>query len=218
MQEAKRATRPIYCYKILVQFHDELTDGFEFLSPVQYHTYKPGVIMKLDESERFRTSNDEFKRGDWASISYGFHSFASLESIGLSSSECRRKSFVVAKCRIPRGSWYWKGNRGGWGREEYDEYCSDHIELVAWLDPESGEWRRPKCRVLEWPESSDISLLNGMTLDEAQDRLSERYEMHCCHGNRSTGRFWFGAKGKNIPYAGDVVWLMVNRGIVTGQW
>jgi len=57
-------------------------------------------------------------------------------------------------------------------------------------------------------------VLNGLTLDEAQDMLSERYEMHCFWGDRSKGRFWFGAEGRNVPY----VWLEINHGIVTGQW
>lgn len=218
MQEAKRATRPIYCYKILVHFHDESTETYEFLSPVQYHAYKPGVIMRLGDHERFPLRNEKLMPGEWTSISHGFHSFASPESIGLSSSECRRRNYVIALCRIPVGAMYWMGNRGGWGQEKYDEYCSDQIEFVAWMYQGENGWRRPKYRADEWPESSDVSLLNGMTLDEAQDKLSERYEMHCFHGDRSTGRFWFGPKGKNIPYTGYVVWLEVNHGIVTRQW
>lgn len=214
MQEAKRANRPIYCYKILVYFHCESTDTYEFLSPVQYHPYTPGVIMKLGDHEHFPVRNEKLLPGAWANISHGFHSFASTESIGLSSSECRRKNYIIALCRIPVGAMYWMGNRGGWGQEKYDEYCSDQIEFVAWKYQGEDTWRRPKYKVSEWPESSNVSVLKGMTLDETQDRLSERYEMRCFWGDRSNGRFWFGAGGGNLPY----VWLEINHGIVTGQW
>lgn len=214
MRAPLRAGRDIYCYKVLIL--DRPADHLmRFLSPVTFHEYLPDRKMRLGADQGFRMENVK-PEGEWMNISYGFHSY--IRRPVVTPEEWKNCRYVVAKCRIPRGSWYWKGNRGGWGQEEYDEYCSDHIELVAWLDPESGEWRRPKYRVHDWPESSDISLLNGMTLDEAQDRMSERYEMHCFHGDRSRGRFWFGAKGKNIPYTGYVVWLMVNNGIVTGQW
>lgn len=193
MQEAKRATRPIYCYKILVQFHDESTETYEFLSPVQYHAYKPGVIMKLDENGRFRTSNDGFKRGDWASISYGFHSFASIESIGLSSSDCRRKSYVIALCRIPVGAMYWMGNQGGWGQEKYDEYCSDQIEFVAWKYQGENEWRRPVLSPYE--ERPSVSILKGLTITEAKERLGYWYLCESCRLNFNVGWYVFNRVG-----------------------
>lgn len=210
MRAPLRARRDIYCYKVLTL--DRPAEHLRrFLSPVIFQEYLPDRKMGLAADQGFRMENIK-PEGEWMNISYGFHSY--IHKPNVSYGEWKKYSYVVAKCRIPRGSWYWIGNREGWGLEECDEYCSDHIEFVAWLDPETGEWRRPKYRVCGWPESSNVSVLNGLTLDEAQDRLSERYEMHCFWGDRSNGRFWFGAGDGNLPY----VWLEVNRGIVTGQW
>lgn len=214
MRRPKVAEEDIVCYKLVCRRTRGMALG-SYKSYFRKFVYQLGMTYTEDDFRKDVSHTRDYDIGSYE-VHYGFHSY--IRRPVVTPEEWENYRYVVAKCRIPRGSWYWKGNRGGWGQEEYDEYCSDHIELVAWLDPESGEWRRPKYRVNEWPESSDISLLNGMTLDEAQDRMSERYEMHCFHGDRSTGRFWFGAKGKNIPYTGYVVWLMVNHGIVTGQW
>lgn len=193
MQEAKRATRPIYCYKILVYFHCESTETYEFLSPVRYRPYTPGAVMRLGEDERFPVSNERLLPGAWASISHGFHSFASPESIGMSPSECRRKSFVVALCRIPVGAMYWMGNRGGWGQEKYDEYCSDQIEFVAWKHQGEDAWRRPVTSPYE--ERPSVSILKGLTITEAKERLGYWYLCESCRLDYNAGRYVFNRVG-----------------------
>lgn len=192
MQEAKRANRPIYCYKILVHFHCESTETYEFLSPVQYHPYTPGVIMKLGDHEHFPLRSG-YKPDTWANISHGFHSFVSLESIGLSSSECRRKNYVIALCRIPVGAMYWMGNRGGWGQEKYDEYCSDQIEFVAWKYQGEDEWRRPMLSPYE--ERPSVSILKGLTITEAKERLGYWYLCESCQLVFNVGWYVFNRVG-----------------------
>lgn len=187
MRAPLRAGRDIYCYKVLI-LGSPAEHIRRFLSPVIFHEYLPGRKMSLSGDNGFRMENVK-PEGEWMSVSYGFHSF--MRQPEVTPEEREKYRYVVVKCRIPRGSWYWKGNRGGWGQEEYDEYCSDHIELVAWLDPESGEWRRPKRDVREWPESSKISILNGLDITEAARMLSRWYVCESSHLNHGYGTYMF---------------------------
>lgn len=187
MRAPLRAGRDIYCYKVLIL--DKPTEHIRrFLSPVIFHEYLPDRKMRLAADKEFRMENYK-PEDEWMSISYGFHSFMRQPEVRRDQWEKYR--YVVAKCRIPRGSWYWKGNRGGWGQEEYDEYCSDCIELVAWLDPYSWEWRRPKRDVRDWPESSKVSILKGLDVTEAARMLGRWYVCESSHLSHDYGTYLF---------------------------
>jgi len=209
MDRALVAQRDIYCYKVMYQHCDRTRGVMEFLSPVFYTKYMCETEMTLREAELFARENPDTGRP--YSLKHGFHSFSSLDALARESVFDER-DFVVVKCVIPRGSLYWKGAGRHGERDTF--YCSDRIKLIAWMRPEEGKWMRAKENYTKPAGNPRMSVLNGLTLDEAQDMLSERYEMHCFWGDRSKGRFWFGAEGRNVPY----VWLEINHGIVTGQW
>lgn len=183
MKEALKADRPIYCYKLMRRYRWE--GSYRFISPVMDHEYIPDTVMFPERViGGFVTKMPE---GMCFAVSSGFHSYASMDTIEFDAGSCASVGIVLAKCRIPRGSYYWKGTRAGTGRRAYDEYCSDRIEFVAWSEPDRVEWRRPdvreshkaKMRLLHpemygesVPRKTNESILNGLGIEEAAGRLS----------------------------------------------
>lgn len=183
MKEAMVADGPVYCYKLLdCGLYGDGTR--RFMSPLKNHDYLPDTVM-LAEGPFMNKRPEHIPEGGWFTVSHGFHSYASLDAMTFNPYACMCNGIVLAKCRIPRGARYWKGVRAGMGRAHgYDEYCSDRIELVAWSQPDSIEWRRPKTNpnLARWISRTHpgkykaypvgaVSILNGLTAEEAFSRL-----------------------------------------------
>lgn len=191
--ELMTAEKDIVCYKVMYAM-----GPIQSVDMRKYPDYNPLYAMSLYYSEIYKWGEEyteaamptesTLKVSQYpAHVTIGFHSYRRLKD---AESACH-SSMIIVKCIIPRGSYYWTGNRGGWGQEKYDEYCSDHIELVAWLDPESGEWRRPKYRVNDWPESSKVSILIGLDIKDAARMLSRWYVCESSHLNYNCGTYLF---------------------------
>lgn len=111
------------------------------LSPWQFHHYEWGKVEEVDD---IPLKPDPIGRDCvWRIVEKGFHSFKRLQDAEKDS--IRSTAMVIAKCVIPKGSKYWKGNTpdlvGFCEDDEYMEYCSDKIKVVAWKLPgENARW------------------------------------------------------------------------------
>lgn len=210
MRIANKADRPIYCYKLL---HLDKERNL-FTSPVMNTVYRRDMVFyesrfvkALPETPEILWGN---RRADvekpWANVTYGFHSFMSMDNIRFYGQPIEANDLgtldmlygitgtVIVKCVIPYGAMYWEGNGGGYGSNVYDQYCSDRIELVAYLDPETGEWKRPG-RAYDEAAKPAVSILNGLTITEAKERLGYWYLCESCHVNYNSGVYHFNRVG-----------------------
>lgn len=199
MRIAKKADRPIHCYKLL--FFDKGRNLFT--SPVTKTAYRRGEVLY---ETRFPEMLPEMQGTPWANVTYGFHSYKSMDSIYVYGRIFELDDLkaldmlyglagvVVARCVIPYGARYWEGNGGGDGSDEYDQYCSDRIELVAYLDPETGEWKRPG-RAYDESAEPTVSILKGLTITEARERLGYRYMLESQQVNYNSGVYRFNGAG-----------------------
>lgn len=196
MRIAKRADRPIYCYKLL-----SFDRGRNlFTSPVTNTAYRREETIY---ESRFQAALP-VTESPWANVIYGFHSYMGLDCIrvhgmklDLDDPETPGLLYgvtgtVVAKCVIPYGAMYWEGNSMGVGSDVYDQYCSDRIELVAYLEPEPGktEWKRPG-RAYNERSKPAAHILNGLDITEARERLGRWYVLESQHVDRDSGVYLF---------------------------
>lgn len=189
MEEALKADSPIYCYKLMDRY-PSYGDTFRFMSPIMNYEYIPDAIMLAKCDDGFMTKKPKcLHEGSWFTIRQGFHSYMNMEAMQFDPESCAAFSIVLAKCRIPRGAYYWKGTHSIIGSSRtytYDEYCSDRIEFVSWSEPYKIEWKRPKVleshkaemRLMhpelygEIPRKTGMSILNGLKVREAAERIS----------------------------------------------
>jgi hypothetical protein len=199
MRIAKKADRPIHCYKLLF-----FNNGRNlFTSPVTKTEYWRGKVLY---ETRFPETLPEIQGTPWANVTYGFHSYMSIDRIcvygqmfalddpGALDMLYALAGVVVARCVIPYGAKYWEGNGGGRGSDEYDQYCSDRIELVAYLDPETGKWKRPG-RAYDEAAEPTVSILRGLTITEARERLGRWYVLESQRVNYNSGVYRFNRVG-----------------------
>lgn len=191
MKTALKADEPIYCYK-LIDCYPSCGDTFRFVSPLMDYEYIPDTVMlaKCGGNGFLAERPAGVPEGTWFEITYGFHSYVSMDAMHFDTDSCARSGIILAKCRIPRGARYWKGTQGGTGLRKYDQYCSDRIEFVAWSMPERIEWLRPKVQESHMtkiqlvhpelysvsPRKPETSILRGLRIEEAAGRISA-YEL-----------------------------------------
>lgn len=199
MRIAKKADRPIYCYKLL-HFDKERN---LFTSPVTKAVYRRDERMYAGG---FSIVLPEPREGVWANVTYGFHSYMGPRYISIYGMTINMEDpetlnilygisgVVVAKCVIPYGARYWEGNSMGVGSDEYDQYCSDRIELVAYLDPDTCEWKRPG-RAYDEQVKPAVDILRGLTIAEAKERLGYWYVCESCQLNYNSGVYRFNRVG-----------------------
>lgn len=112
------------------------------LSPWQLHHYEWGKVEEVDDMPL--KPDPSGHDCVWRIVEEGFHSYKRLQDAARGC--IRSTAMVIAKCVIPKGSKYWKGNTPELTDllcvdAGYMEYCSDHIKVVAWKRPgKNARW------------------------------------------------------------------------------
>lgn len=118
---AKRADRPIECYKTV-----NLADPVPMHKPGEvfeslYYGFSYGIGRTYTEKD--------FCPVTWNNlVNNGFHSFKSLDNAEEDGHINVTRPGFILKCEIPAGAWYFKGADGC-------DYCSDSIRVIAWKYP-----------------------------------------------------------------------------------
>ena len=139
------AEEDIVCYKTMFAMCSTQPVNMErhpsynpdhLLSTWKFHRYEWGKVEEVDDMPL--KPDPSGHDCVWRIVEKGFHSWKRFQD---AMRDCMRsQAMVIAKCVIPKGSKYFKGNTYGLAGlcedDEYMEYCSDHIKVVAWRLPE----------------------------------------------------------------------------------
>lgn len=143
--KAKKADRPIVCYKSVQSFGNAgKTDEVMFYSAFQGFQYRPGQVYFEPEFDKANCTR---------MISKGFHSHADVKK-AMDEASWGASGFpadTVLRCEIPAGALYYHGGNG------YDgDYCSDFIVITGWKKFSENEWHVPY--ITEWNEARSKSV------------------------------------------------------------
>lgn len=154
-KEYKVAKEAITCYKVVMKVE---RDGMPALvSTIYDFLYKIGESYEINKSEYFPLKGRHFTKygadgkkesGYFTTLYHGFHSYKRLQdakdNCAYDSCPLHWRNFlgeVMLKCEIPAGARYWIGNQR-WSDDNYAEYCSDQIRVVAWKLRDEKTWRK----------------------------------------------------------------------------
>lgn len=161
-KECRVAKEAITCYKVVMKV--VLDKMPALVSTIYDFPYKIGENYEIGKGEYFplkghlARGNEYFplkghpakgkEKGYFTTLNHGFHSYKRLKDAKENCdydpccSDWRKfLGEVILKCEIPAGANYWTGNTV-WYDDEYAEYCSDQIRVVAWKLRDEKTWRK----------------------------------------------------------------------------
>jgi hypothetical protein len=150
-KECKVAKEAITCYKVVMKVERDNMPAL--VSTIYDFLYKIGESYEIGKGESFPLKGHHYtakgrKNEYFTKLNHGFHSYKRLKDAKGNCNYDPRpldwRNFlgeVILKCEIPAGARYWTGNTR-WYDDEYAEYCSDQIRVVAWKLRDEKNWRK----------------------------------------------------------------------------
>lgn len=133
------ANKPIPCYKVVWKKQYEPQ---RFKSEYFGFIYDMGKEYSVKPIEDFATEKPEGRRS--FSFGVGFHSYGRLKDAIDNCQEGEPWGQVILRCEIPAGARYWRGNKSRTD-DNYIEYCSDRIKILAWRSWNETKWHKKDC-------------------------------------------------------------------------